>query len=272
MFKSNLCSQEPVALCLDAICISLAVCDITTSFFLLVSVFYRGLLEKGCWDFLGLNFAEKWNVSALPHVLFVVFVLLALLVCHDDADPQGVEDGVVSVGVVWWEGKPMKQVLQSSGSLPHESEQNWTHLDLVGRCHTGGSCRLFGSLEAERNRCRRWCLGGGMRLSWFGKHRVQKDCGNTHNFAEAPLELYVGLTRMVDVGLAVFTPQGKLVVHWGRHKNKKSNWFDQINQLIFRLMQLWMRLIYSGCSLLLFLGHIQTIMRAQTSQNLGFLQ
>lgn len=36
---------------------------------------------------------------------------------------------------------------------------------------------------------------------------------NTHNFTKAPLELDIGLTRMVNVGLAVFTPQSKLVVH-----------------------------------------------------------
>lgn len=37
----------------------------------------------------------------LTYVLLVIFVLLALLVCHDDADPQGVKDGVISIGVVW---------------------------------------------------------------------------------------------------------------------------------------------------------------------------
>lgn len=92
------------------------------------------------------------NVHA--HVLLVIFILLAFLVCHDDADPQGVEDGVVSVGVVWWEGKAVNQVVQTN-LYSSSVKWNWTHLDLVGRCRTGGSCRLFGSPVAEINRCRR---------------------------------------------------------------------------------------------------------------------
>lgn len=114
----------------------------------------------------------------LTYILLVIFILLAFLVCHDDADPQGVKDGVVSVGVIWEEGKAANQLLKTN-SYSSSDEQNWTHLDLVGRCRTRGSCRLSGSLVAEINRCRRWSFSGNMRLSSFGKHCViriqQKD-------------------------------------------------------------------------------------------------
>lgn len=56
-------------------------------------------------------------MSALTHVLLVIFVLLAFLVGHDDADTQGVEDGVISVGVVWWESKAVKHVVQNKLGL-----------------------------------------------------------------------------------------------------------------------------------------------------------
>lgn len=36
------------------------------------------------------------------HVFLVIFILFALLICHDDSDPQGVKDRVVTVRVVWF--------------------------------------------------------------------------------------------------------------------------------------------------------------------------
>lgn len=36
------------------------------------------------------------------YIFLVIFILFTLFVCHDDADPQGIKDGVIPVWVVWF--------------------------------------------------------------------------------------------------------------------------------------------------------------------------
>lgn len=62
---------------------------------------------------------------------------------------------------------------------------------------------------------------------------------------------------MVDVGLAVFTPQSKFVVYW----KSKSEEVKTAIYLFFHVSVVVNINIY-----------VRTIMRAQTSQNFGFLQ
>lgn len=62
---------------------------------------------------------------------------------------------------------------------------------------------------------------------------------------------------MVDVGLAVFTPQSKFVVYW----KSKTEKIKTAIYLFFHLFVVVNINIY-----------VRTIMRAQTSQNFGFLQ
>lgn len=83
---------------------------------------------------------------------------------------------------------------------------------------------------------------------------------STHNFAKTPLELDIGLTWMVDVGLTVFTPQSKLVVHYERNEGRPI----LADSILYITSELWLSCQNSS--------YVQTIMRAQTSQNFGFLQ
>lgn len=88
---------------------------------------------------------------------------------------------------------------------------------------------------------------------------LQRFCFNdTHNFAKTPLELHVGLTLVMDAGFAVLASQGELVIHW-RSKSRRER--TQVNRSLQQHSQ------ESGDR-----PHVHTIMRAQTSQNFGFLQ
>lgn len=126
-----------------------------------------------------------------------------------------------------------------------------THLDLGCRCCTGGSCRPFWSQAAARNNkehhvCHYYLYHTGQKnknvhpgnyctvvSEWdpFG-HRGFSYKQNTHNFAKAFLELDVGLTWMMDVGLAIFTPQSKLVIHWKISKGK-TVWLHQLTRALY---------------------------------------
>ena len=117
-------------------------------------------------------------------------------------------------------------------------------MGLAGHCCTGGNCRPFGSQGATNtNKQERviveHCATNNRKyhipnnicttpvrylvniLVWkghhcfcFGMQERSKSKNVSHNFTEALLELDVGLTWVMDVGLAVFAPQSKLVVDW----------------------------------------------------------
>lgn len=102
--------------------------------------------------------------------------------------------------------------------------------------------------------------------------------GNTHDLAEAALHLHVGLAVVVDVGFAVLAPQAKFVVDWrwgGRRRGGKERQCDTA------------AVGTAGLESSPALApsprpdrgpqpqppqDSRTIMRAQTSQNLGFLK
>lgn len=43
----------------------------------------------------------KKDTSFNTHIFLVIFILFPLLIGHDDSDSQSVENGVISIGVVW---------------------------------------------------------------------------------------------------------------------------------------------------------------------------
>lgn len=82
---------------------------------------------------------------------------------------------------------------------------------------------------------------------------------DAYNFPKTPLELHKGLALVVDASFAVLTSQRKLIVHWketGIKHNSSRNLF----------------FLYTTVTRQAKTADIQTIMRAQTSQNFGFLQ
>lgn len=62
-----------------------------------------GLMCESCRSFITgeLSFYGLIETNLWTHIFLVIFILFALLICHDDTDPQGVKDGVVPVRVVW---------------------------------------------------------------------------------------------------------------------------------------------------------------------------
>lgn len=119
-------------------------------------------------------------------------------------------------------------------------------------------------------RCGAWVFPAGRR-------REPRAGGSTHDFTEAALHLHVGLAVVVDVRFAVLAPQAELVVDWpwgGRRGGKER----QRDTAAVRTAGL-------GPSPALAPSprpargpqpehprDSRTIMRAQTSQNLGFLK
>lgn len=102
--------------------------------------------------------------------------------------------------------------------------------------------------------------------------------GNTHDFAKAALHLHVGLAVVVDVGFAVLAPQAKFVVDWRWGGGRRGGKERQCDTAAVGTAGLEPSpaLAPSPCP-----DHgpqpqhpqdSRTIMRAQTSQNLGFLK
>lgn len=123
-------------------------------------------------------------------------------------------------------------------------------------CCTEENCRLFWTPEANggENHMRKARTNTTKPLQRFGSAL----CFNhTHNFAKTPLELHVGLTLVMDAGFAVLASQRKLVVHWSKSRVERTH----VSRSLLQHSQ------QSGDG-----PHVHTIMRAQTSQNFGFLQ
>lgn len=135
--------------------------------------------------------------------------------------------------VNYWLMLPPALAIRLSSSTWHTLSLR-THLDQVGHCCTVGSCRPFWNQEATGDKSRASYFnayhGQSKQRAWISlvacyttlktsnEYLSHSLTAGTHNFSKASLELNVWLTWVVDVGLAVFTPQRKLVVHWKMDK------------------------------------------------------
>lgn len=98
----------------------------------------------------------------------------------------------------------------------------------------------------------------------FGVRCPQRG-GDTHDLAEAALHLHVGLAVVVDVGFAVLAPQAKFVIDW-RWRGGKERQCDTAAVALAPSPR------PDRGPPPQHPRHSRTIMRAQTSQNLGFLK
>lgn len=99
------------------------------------------------------------------HIFLVIFILFALLICHDDTDTQGVKDWVVPVRVVW------SQTEQLARKLNYSTANQIIHF-ITNRLYSSRKSKdkRLRSLDIHETYCHSVdSLGSGMSLLYSGE-------------------------------------------------------------------------------------------------------